>query len=352
MKVLLDDTALFSGHAGRGIGTYTRLLLKHFERIHSVSILTGKWKELWKTVDLVHVPYLDLFAPTLPKIRKPLVVTIHDVIPLQFPQHYPVGMRGKLHFWRQKQALKDVCAVITVSHASKVAIHKFLHIKMSQIHVVLQAADPDLQAPTSEIQAKIAKNYQLPSKYMLYVGDINFNKNLPQLIKALKYLDDDIHLVLLGRNFKEQDIPEWKAIERQIALSDVTPRVHFLTDIKTGDNNALASIYAQALCYVQPSLAEGFGLPVLDALQVGTPVVASNRTSLPEVGGTVAHYVEPEAEAFATAVAEIAAYSADKRAAVIKAGQAHAATFTWENTARNTAEVYEACMVGKKRKVW
>lgn len=340
MNVLLDDTPLHSGHAGRGIGTYTRQLLQQFERLHLVTVAAGSWKKLWKTVDLVHLPYFDLFAPTLPRIRKPLVVTIHDVIPLQLPTLFPVGTRGKLALWRQRRALKRVAAVITVSQASKEAIHTFLQVPPSRIHVISQAADPELLAPTLEQQEKIRHKYHLPGLYVLYVGDINFNKNLGQLIKALKYVDDSIHLVLLGRNFKEQDIPEWHAIEQQIALSDVAARVHFLTDIKTGDTKALAGVYANSLCYVQPSLAEGFGLPVLDALQVGTPVIASNRTSLPEVGGSVVHYVEPDAQSFGQAIIEIAALSADKRRLLIQAGQQHAAHFSWENTARATANLY------------
>lgn len=341
MKILLDDVSLRTAHAARGIGTYTRQLLQALEKLHTVSVTTGDWKKEWKAVDLVHFPFLDLFWATLPHLRKPVVVTIHDVIPLQFPEQYPVGKRGKLAFWRQKRALRHVEAVITVSQASKTAIQQYLGVPLSKITVIPHAADPALIAPDQEIQAKVKHSLELPELYILYVGDINYNKNLPQLIKSLKYLDESIHLVLLGRNFKEQGIPEWKAIERQMALSDVASRVHFLSEVKTGDNKTLASVYAQALCYVQPSLAEGFGLPVLDALQVGTPVIASNRTSLPEVGGTVVHYVEPDAHAFAQAVTEIACYDPEKRQAVIAAGQHHAATFTWENTARKTLAVYQ-----------
>lgn len=341
MQILLDDSPLRSGHAGRGIGTYTRQLLEALSALHSLSVTAGDWKMEWKHTDLVHFPFFDLYAATLPIIRKPVVVTIHDVIPRQFPRQYPVGRRGALNFWRQKRALKRTTAVITDSQASKTAIQAVLKVPFSKIYVVPLAPDPALKAPVLDVQLKIKKKYHLPSLYILYVGDINYNKNLPQLIKSLKYLDSAIHLVLLGRNFREQDIPEWKAIEQQIALSDVADRVHFLTDVKTGDIDALASIYAQSLCYVQPSLAEGFGLPVLDALQVGTPVISSNRTSLPEVGGAAVHYVEPDAQSIAQAVIDIATYDKNKRAEVIKAGQAHSATFTWENTARKTLAVYQ-----------
>lgn len=341
MQVLLDDTPLHSGHAGRGIGTYTRQLLRSLEQLHLVKIAAGSWKTADKEVSLIHFPYFDLFAPTLPKLRKPFVVTVHDVIPLQFPSEYPVGVRGKLALWRQTKALRSARLVITDSQASKTAIHSFLSVPLSNIIVIPLAADPELLPAQESDVEKVQKRYDLPKQYTLYVGDINYNKNLPQLIKSLKYLDDSIHLVLVGHNFREQDIPEWHAIERQLALSDVTKRVHFLPDIKTGTTKTLSALYAGSLCYVQPSLAEGFGLPVLEALQVGTPVVASNRTSLPEVGGSVVHYCEPDAQSFALAVEEIVSYPAEKREKLIKAGQRHAATFSWENTARLTAEVYQ-----------
>jgi glycosyltransferase involved in cell wall biosynthesis len=340
MKILLDDLSLRSLHSGRGIGSYTRLLAKELADLQDIDMILGDWKKNWKSTDLVHFPYLDLFSATLPLLRKPIVVTIHDVIPLQFPDQYPSGKRGKLALWRQKLALRSVQRVITVSQASKQSIHEHLQVPLSKIHVVLQAADPQMQPQTQINQEKARHAYALPERYILYVGDINYNKNLPQLIKSLKYIDSSIHLVLVGHNFKQQTIPEWTAITQQIALSDVGERIHFLPNVKTGESTSLACIYARSLCYVQPSLAEGFGLPVLDALQVGTPVIASNRTSLPEVGGAAAHYVEPTAEAFGQAVMEIVAYSPDKRKDVIKEGQAQAATFSWKKTAQATAQVY------------
>ena len=344
MTILLEDSPLHSGHAGRGIGTYTRQLLTHLSRLHSLTLVAGSWRESAKTADLVHFPYFDLFSATLPSLRQPIVVTIHDVIPLELKEHYPAGKRGTFNLWRQKRALRHVSHVVTDSEYSKNSIHAQLGVPLETITVVPLAPDPELHAPDLEKQEKIRKKYDLPDKYVLYVGDINYNKNIPQLIKAMKFVDESIHVVLVGRNFRAQSIPEWRAIETQMAMSDVTDRVHFLPDIATGDTAALASIYAQSLCYVQPSLAEGFGLPVLDALQVGTPVIASNRASLPEVGGAVTHYVEPTAEAMAEAIMQVQACSLEKRQAVISAGQEHARTFSWRKTAQETFDVYHSVL--------
>lgn len=339
MLVKLDLLPLYNQNSVRGVGTYTRFLSQELAKLPDL--------ELWSTddprkPDLIHYPYFDLFFATLPlKHRQPFVITVHDVIPLKFPKYYPSGVRGKVNFYYQKNILKKAAAVITDSQASKNDIVEFLGIKESKVHVIYLAANPSLTKPSTDQLPAIRRKYHLPTKYILYVGDINYNKNLPQLIKALKYLPKDLHLVLLGKNFRPQEIPEWRWIEAQIAMSSVEKRVHFLTEVKSDDTLALSGIYHLAECYVQPSLYEGFGLPVLEAFACQTPVVCTHNSSLLEVGDESVVYSESTAESMAEKIIEVSAWSKTKRAQMVKHALEWSKKFTWAKTAGETLAVYQ-----------
>lgn len=336
LSVYLDHSPLKNGHAHRGVGVYTKNLLAELEKISDVELV-----ESAGDAKVIHYPFFDLFRPTLPIVPpQDTVVTIHDVIPLLFSQAYKPGIKGRLFFWRQRFALKFVKAVITDSEASKRDIAKYLHVPAEKISVVYLAPNPDLQALSSEKIAKLARFYKLPEKYLLYVGDINYNKNIPQLIKSLKFLPDDLHLVCAGKNFYSHPIPEWQAIELQVALSNVANRVTFLSDLGEEPNETLSALYARAQCYVQPSLAEGFGLPVVEAMFCQTPVVAAQNSSLTEVGGDVVTYVEPTAESIAEGVKNIIQLSQRERQTMVEQAQKWVAQFSWTRTAHETAMVY------------
>ena len=179
---------------------------------------------------------------------------------------------------------------------------------------------------------------------MLYVGDINSNKNLLQLIKSLTILPEEISLVCVGKNFLPQPIPEWEVIERQIALSDTSGRVRFCTSLTAEESPVLSAIYSGALCLVQPSLSEGFGLPVLEALQCSVPVVCTRLGSLPEVAGKLAFYAEPSAESLAQQVLLVSELTNDHRTKLVAEGLAWSQTFTWKKTAQATLSAYERAL--------
>lgn len=343
IKVLLETSPLGNANAHRGIGTYTRLLTENLEKLTFLEVrrstlpLPPDFKP-----NIVHYPYFDLFFSTLPlKHPAKAVVTIHDVIPLKFPEHYDPGLKGSMRFIKQKLALSRVQAVITDSQASKVDIINHLGVSEEKVQVVYLAASPGLQAAAEVDLKRTRRKYQLPKHYLLYVGDINYNKNLPQLIKALRYLPREIKLVLVGRNFKPQNIPEWQWIETQIALSDVGKRIKFLSEVSGEDLADLAAIYSGAIAYVQPSLAEGFGLPVLEAMQCKTPVVCANTTSLIEVGGLESVFTGTTAEEIATGVKEVLSWSKTKRLERIRSAYQWSQTFSWAKTATETAKIYQ-----------
>jgi len=342
LKVLIDTSPLSNSNQVRGVGTYTRFLAQELEKIESIELERSTRKtSKGFSPDIVHYPFFDIFFPTLPLIKKTkTVVTIHDLIPLVFPDHYQAGVRGKVAWKKQQLALKNVKSIITDSQASKNDIVKFLNIPPELVEVVYLAGNPEIKMPKKSIVNQVKKEQSLPDEYILYVGDINYNKNLIQLIKAMKFLPESVHLVMVGKNFKEQDIPEWQWITTQIGLSDVVNRVHFINNISVGDFDTISAIYSRALSYVQPSLYEGFGLPVLEAMQARTPVVCTNNSSLLEVGGKHAVFTEADAESLAEGVMQIISWPDEKRKEIIEQAANWAETFTWQKVAQETAKIY------------
>lgn len=341
LRVLLDVSPLSNAHALRGIGMYTKLLMKHLDQIKDIKILKSS-SSLAKTFDpdVIHYPYFDFFAPSLPMYSvKKTVVTIHDVIPLIFPKYYPAGLRGSLSLRYQRFALHSVTAVVTDSQASKDDIVKHLGYPKEKIHVVHLAGNPEIKNTTKAEINKVRKKHKLPKNYVIYVGDINYNKNLPQLIKAIKFLPRQINLVLAGKNFREQNIPEWQWISSQIELSDVSDRVYFANNL--ADEQDLSAIYSGALCYVQPSLYEGFGLPVLEAMQAHTPVVCCENSSLIEVGNGHVVFTNCEAESIADGIMQVNAWSDEIRQQTITDAENWANSFNWGKTAQTMFEIYK-----------
>lgn len=343
LKVLIDTSPLGNANAVRGVGMYTRLLLDYLAKIEKIELFSST-TEIKKgdSLDLVHYPFYDLFFSTLPLIQtKPTVVTVHDVIPLIFPDFYKPGKKGMIKFFKQKVALKKVDGIITDSQTSKMDIIDHLGIDPEKVHVVPLAANPYLKAQEEKIINRVRREYRLPSSYILYVGDINYNKNIPQLIKSLKYLPHNVKLVCVGKSFYPHEIPEWQWIETQMAMSEVENRVKFITNVNTDDISDLAAIYSGAIAYVQPSLYEGFGLPVLEAMQCKTPVVSAKNSSLIEVGGEEVVFVEPQAEDIARGVEEVLGWSKTKRIEKSRSAFKWSQKYSWEKTAKETARVYK-----------
>jgi len=343
INVLIETSPLGNANAHRGIGMYTKFLTENLEKIEGLNVqrstlpVPPEFKP-----QIVHYPYFDLFFSTLPlKHPAKAVVTIHDVIPLKFPDFYDPGLKGSMRFIKQKVALSQTQAIITDSQASKTDIINHLGVSEEKVHVVYLAANPQLQAADETSIKRVKRKFKLPKNYFLYVGDINYNKNIPQLIKSLRYLPRETKLVLVGRNFKPQNIPEWQWIETQIALSDVAKRIKFLPDISGESLEDLSAIYSGAIAYIQPSLAEGFGLPVLEAMQCRTPVVCTNTTSLIEVGGLESVFTGTSAEEIAKGAEEVLSWSKTKRLERTRSAYQWSQTFSWSKTASETAKVYQ-----------
>jgi glycosyltransferase involved in cell wall biosynthesis len=342
MTIVIDGSSLQTEYKSRGIGRYTRNLVDGLKKLgteHKI-ILTSR-VEAVKEADLVHYPYFDLFhrhLPFLPPVKRE-VVTIHDLIPLRFPQSYRLGVRSGCNLWLQKRLIKRVGAVIADSAWSAQDIQELLPGVSSKVSVVPLGVETEFGVlPKAKID-RVRSKYGLPQKYILYVGDVTVNKNLPVLIKAIWGIRD-FGLVMVTKGMLKKDIPEVKAVISAVEKFGMGDRVYYLSSVRFDPGDDLVGIYNGAGVYIQPSLYEGFGLPVLEAMACGTPVVAANVTSLPEVAGGAAFLADPTAEGLRTAVKKLL-WDDKLRRELITKGKARAAAATWEKTARETLRVYE-----------
>lgn len=310
LRVSLINTPLRDGNSTRGVGEYTRRLTSMIEYQN-------------KDIEITHYPFFDLFKHTLPIFKKTkTVVTIHDVIPLEYPQIYKPGIKGWINLQLQKLALSGVERVITDSYASVLAIKKYLGVPDSKIKLVYLAAGDEFKPK------KVTKKYGLPKKFVLFIGDVNWNKNIPGLIAACKKINTP--LVIIGRQAKEIETldlnhPELKHL-KNLDLNRVI-RLGYVSDDEKIDILNLASVYCQ------PSFAEGFGVPVIEAMACGVQVAVSNTHSLPEIAGNAATYFDPhniEAMAKAIVIAMNSKYD------VISQSK----KFSWKKTLEETQMVY------------
>ncbi|MCD8484637.1 glycosyltransferase family 4 protein [Candidatus Woesebacteria bacterium] len=352
MQVLLNTEPLQNANSTRGVGTYTRELLQSLREladlpeplvVHATHELAEFGTQVTKDadgIDVIHYPFFDLFFSTLPaRSKTPVVVTVHDVIPLVFPEEYKPGLKGQWRFQGQKKRLQGVDAIITDSEASRADIIEHLDISSHKVHVVPLAAGQSLQPVSDYYAQKYTEELKLPAKYILYVGDINYNKNLPTLLLALTQIPEDIHLCVVSQTFRNTTIPEGQQLAEIIKANDLESRVHVL-DIPKGDDEKLAAVISKARCLIQPSLYEGFGLPVLEALQVGTVVVSADTSSLPEVVGDAAILVDPTITGLADGIQQAVALRGTDRQDMIERGFMRANMFSWSKTARATYDIY------------
>jgi len=342
MKIAIDISNT-SKHKHRGIGIYSEKLISNLKAIKEpdFSIQLIKEKSNILDVDLIHYPYFDFFSLTLPIIKKkPSVVTIHDVIPLVFPNSFPIGIRGWLKFQIQKLSLKTVKAIITDSENSKEDIIKYLNISKEKIYVVYLAPSFEGVKNKTSLKDKVKKKYKLADKFILYVGDINWNKNIIGLLRAFERISKNIEslkLVLVGQAFSGNS-SEAKEINNKIRKLNLLEKTLLTGSLSSEE---LVSVYQLATIYCQPSFYEGFGLPVLEAMAVGCPVVCSNKGSLPEVAQEAAIYINPYDIDDMSKKMEQLVKNEDRRKELIKKGYSRARKFSWEKTTTATLDIYK-----------
>lgn len=341
IAVQLVTKELYHGSGPRGVDLYARNLYEELSLVYTHDqFFIGPLANERTNLDLVHYTFFDPFFLTLQAGGpvKHCVVTVHDLIPLKFPTHFPAGLKGRCKWIIQKHLLRHVDGIITDSESSAKDIKDIVGYPREQIFVI------PLSAPHTTITADLArtvqKEYQLPERYILYVGDINWNKNVTGLIEAFGTLKDpEIHLVLVGKAFvKGRGTPEFAAIEAAIAKCPNAGQIHLLGFLPS---HHLPAIYHLATLYVQPSWYEGFGFPLLEGMLQDCPVLSSSAGSLPEVGGEFVHYFDPNHQGELASKLRDLMSNINTRTLFIESGRKWAKTFTWKKAAQATHEVYE-----------
>jgi glycosyltransferase involved in cell wall biosynthesis len=216
------------------------------------------------------------------------VVTIHDLIFMRFPEQFG-WLNCKIYRMKVEKSCNVSGKIIAISKKTKDDLVELLNVDPNKIEVIYQGCDPSFAILQSDEEKKtVSIKYNLPEKFMLNVGTIETRKNLLLLIKALPLVNYDIPLVVVGKPTKYLD-----EIKDYISKNQLTNRVLFLKDVDFAD---LPAIYQLATLFVYPSRYEGFGIPVLEALNSGTPVIAATGSCLEEAGGPGSIYVDPDDE--------------------------------------------------------
>jgi glycosyltransferase involved in cell wall biosynthesis len=264
------------------------------------------------------------------------VVTIHDVFPCAYPATSTLLETLVYRHWLPRLLLR-VDAVITVSQASKADIARFLKVPPAKIRVVHEGVNEAYRPVAPQVVAEVASRYGLPDQYLLYLGSTRKHKNLAGLLSAyhrLRGMGSTSPLALVGVTPEEcrtllVEVLGSSALERSIVC---------LTHVAEDD---LPALYSGACLLVRPVLYEGFGLPPLEAMACGTPVVCSNVASLPEVVGNAAITVDPaDGGGLAEAMHRVLS-DRDLHQDLRRQGLERSACFTWERAARETLAVYE-----------
>jgi len=273
----------------------------------------------------VEVVLYQNFADFFPFYKK--VSYIHDVLFLTHPQFYT--WKERLYFAPLKFLTHCSDLVVTVSESEKKRLIATNYASSEKIHVVYHGVNPifkPLEEQKSETINKIIRKYRLPEKFILFVGRLNVRKNVAKLIHAFKLTNADIPLVIVGKtDWKTQD---YKLLAKNLGLQE---KVFFLDSIY-GEELAILYSLAQIFCF--PSYAESFGLPVLEAMASGTPVITSYLTALPEVCGNVALFIKPNSPEDIAEKIDFLIENHTLQAKLKMEGIKRAKQFNWSNSSK------------------
>lgn len=320
LKVVEPDNGLGKGSLWRSFGISAQLQRDGVEIYHGLS------HEL-----PYHVP--DNIAQ---------VVTIHDLSVWRYPQYYPLLDRHSYQL-KQRYACEHADLIVAVSQQTKKDVVELLGVPETKVCVVGQSCHPQfLEKVSSDDKERVRQKYSLPEHYVISVGTVEERKNQIAAVRAMARVNGDLALVIVGHHQQRYS----QAVKDEISRLAMETKVSFIEDADFADFPAL---YSNAVCSLYLSVFEGFGIPVLESMCCGVPVVCSNNSSLPEVGGEAALLVDPEDdEAVAAAVARL---SEDVvfRTAMVERSCRQAACFSKEKIANELYDVYLKVLEGKAK---
>ncbi len=329
------------------------LSVKQTDAVFPISSFYTKFPSLWRRFGMVKAIKnygVDIYhgvSNELPNnIRNSgakTVVTVHDIIFERFPETYNFDERY-VHRWKIKYACRVADKVVAISEQTKNDLIEFYKIPAEKITVVYQSCNPIFQRKVSDSEKMEVKQlYDLPDKYFLFVSSIAPRKNLITLCHAMVKLKGqlEIPLVVIGNGKKEKE--EAKGLMTANGLGHLLILLNEMPQSKQSRFTSAAdfpAIYQQALAMIYPSIFEGFGAPLLEALWSGLPLISSNASCLPEVGGNAALYFEPyDAETLAVHMLAIATQPQLAKE-MIEKGKSQAEKFSKQNYAQNMMAVY------------
>lgn len=372
------DARFFGGEQSKGLGRYTQMLLRHLFELDQKNQyivfvpedLMASWPYHYDHVSVVAAPYPwysmveQLFMPLLIKrqrvdlmhfphfnvpllYRAPYIVTIHDLIISRFPTERATTLGPMMYQFKQftynrviRHAALAARHIITVSQYSKDDLMDFFHLPDDRISVTYEAVDAFTPS-----QRNVLQYYGIRQPYVLYVGNAYPHKNLERLILAMQQLkkqSSPLHCVLVGK-------PDYfyKRLQQYAWAKDVDDVVQFIGFVPDGD---LPRLYQQAFAYVFLSRYEGFGLPPLEAMLYGTPVISARTSCLPEVLGDAALYFEQDDISGILKHIQRLEDDADLRTKLIDLGRHQVERYSWRRMAKQTLALYEKVLTKPQTK--
>lgn len=260
------------------------------------------------------------------------IVTIHDLIFLHYPECYHLIDRT-IYNYKFRKACEQADRIIAVSECTKKDIVSFYHIDSNMIDVVYQGCDPVFkQIASDQLKEKVKKQYELPDRFILYVGSIEKRKNLLLLIKALRFLPDDISVIAVGKHTPYAD-----EVIRYAINEELSSRIKMIHNLPF---KLLPAMYQLSHIFVYPSRYEGFGIPIIEAIHSRVPVIGCTGSCLEEAGGPSSVYVSPDDEKqLAHSIQEI--WNNDSlREKMINEGEKYVERFSDNNTFSDLFESY------------
>jgi glycosyltransferase involved in cell wall biosynthesis len=280
-------------------------------------------------VDILHNT-MNIGVP-IQDVSSKIIVTVHDVIPLVYEQVYLKSSIERFYYQHSlEHVIKKAAKIITVSNYSKSELVKRLGVDENKIDVTMLGCSPEFKPVNKDIAERVRTKFGINGSFILTIGGNEPRKNVKRLIKAFDQivLKHQFKLVVVGAG--------WRGTDPKI-LSQ--PDVIFTGMVSNDD---LIALYSSASLFIFPSLYEGFGLPVLEAMACETPVLTSNVTSMPEVAGDAALYFDPQDETDIYAKIDKALSDENLQKSLIQKGRDRCKLFQWEDTVRKTMAVYES----------